>query len=143
MQCSFLPPYRAPAVVSAPCTSAFLFRELQNDDLVISSSQRTLQALSKRCSRTWIRYYISLDLDILIANPRSSIPPFQDPVTSKQIETMGELIVSPRRLLAGSSKGQVLRMPDLHALFQGWPEGVNVHLQVLRQNVDERLNRFV
>ncbi len=48
-----------------------------------------------------------------------------------------------RRVLAESLKGKVLNIPDLHALFQGWPEDVNVQVDVLRQDVDERLNRYL
>ena len=48
-----------------------------------------------------------------------------------------------RRLLADSLKGQVINIPDLHALFQDWPNGIHKEVQKLDSEVNERLDQYV
>lgn len=48
-----------------------------------------------------------------------------------------------RTVLAESLKGKGAILPDLHTLFQSRPKAVNVHVDVLRRDVNERLERSV
>ena len=38
-------------------------------------------------------------------------------------------------------RGQSIILPDLNAMFNGWPRHVNVHLDRLRRDVDRWLDR--
>lgn len=47
-----------------------------------------------------------------------------------------------RHELARLLRGQQLRIPDLHRIFQGWPEAINVDIAALRIDVDQTLERY-
>ena len=39
-------------------------------------------------------------------------------------------------------RGQQVDVPDLHQMFEGWPEAMNVNLDSLRTVVDDDLNKY-
>ncbi|KAL8747718.1 MAG: hypothetical protein Q9190_000459 [Brigantiaea leucoxantha] len=47
-----------------------------------------------------------------------------------------------RQQLLDSLRGQELRIPNLQAFFDGWPQSINPNLSHLRKDVDDRLKRL-
>ena len=47
-----------------------------------------------------------------------------------------------RHGLVNSLRGQHIRIPNLHSLFQAWPEATSSHLAALRTDVDQTLNKY-
>jgi hypothetical protein len=47
-----------------------------------------------------------------------------------------------RHQLIHSLRGQHLRIPDLHDLFQAWPEATSPYIANLRTDVDQTLNKY-
>ena len=50
--------------------------------------------------------------------------------------------LNERHELVNSLRGQNVRIPDLHVLFQGWPEAMNPQIAALRRDVDQTLNKY-
>lgn len=50
---------------------------------------------------------------------------------------------SSRQQLLKSLQGRSLHIPDLQALLDDWPQYVNPEVGRLREDVDERLQRYV
>lgn len=58
---------------------------------------------------------------------------------------MGKLrngVLNERYEIANLLRGQQVDFPDLHQLFEGWPEATNVHVDSLRIVVNENLDRY-
>jgi len=46
-----------------------------------------------------------------------------------------------RHELVKSLRGEHIRIPDLHSLFQAWPEATHTQIAALRIDVDHTLNK--
>ena len=47
-----------------------------------------------------------------------------------------------RSKLVESLRGQKIDLPDLHKMFEGWPEAINEHVDSLRFVVDADLDKY-
>ena len=47
-----------------------------------------------------------------------------------------------RQELVNSLRGQQVHIPDLHSLFESWPEATSPHIAALRPKVDRTLNKY-
>lgn len=51
-------------------------------------------------------------------------------------------MANSRKQLALSLKGQKIHIPDLSPIFQSWPHRVNANVDSIRQDIEERLERY-
>ena len=54
---------------------------------------------------------------------------------------MSRVLSESRVALLERLKGNVIRLPNLHELFVGWPVATNVHIEEIRKDVDDYLER--
>lgn len=53
------------------------------------------------------------------------------------------LEIDPRDQILQSLRGNTLKIPDLQALLQHWPQYVNLEVDRLRRYVDKKLRAYV
>jgi hypothetical protein len=53
-----------------------------------------------------------------------------------------EIIASTRQQLLASIRGQTVRIPDLKPYFASWPTTTSVHVDRLRQDVQQWINKY-